>query len=121
MFGNNTIPFHFYITVLSGLGPVTNITSSIDNCSIIYITWNSPKVDNCRVSIQHYLLTIYDNITGNIVDNYTVYGTSYQYEDQDLFIHRYTYVIAVVNELGEEISNYKTESYQRSIVPLPLY
>ena len=45
----------------------------------------------------------------------SVYDTSYQFEDRDLFIHRYTYVITGVNELGEGISNNKTFSYQRSI------
>ena len=55
------------------------------------------------------------------MDNYTVYGTSYQYEDKDLFIHQYTYVITAVNELGEGISNNNTFSYQRGIVPLVLY
>ena len=112
----------YIITVLLGLlGPVTNIISSVDNCSNINITWDSPKVDDDRVSIQHYLLTIYDNITGIIVDNYTVNGTSYQFEDKDLFRHRYTYIIAGVNELGEGISNINTFSYQRGIVLLLLY
>ena len=103
------------------LGPVTNISSSIDNCSNINITWNSPRVEDDRVSILYYLLTIYDNITGNMVDNYTVYDTSYQFEDEDLFIYRYTYVITAVNELGEGISNNKTFSYQKGIVSLLLY
>ena len=100
---------------------MTNIISSIDNCSNINITWDSPKVDDDRVSILYYLLTIYDNITGIIVDEVSVYDTSYQFEDQDLFIHRYTYVITAVNELGEGIPNNKTFSYQRGIVSLPLY
>ena len=110
-------PVFFYNYCFSGfLGPVTNIISSIDNCSNISITWDSPKVEDDRVSIQHYLLTICDNITGIIVDNYTVYDTSYQFEDRDLFIHRYTYVIAGVNELGKGISNMNTFSYQRGII-----
>ena len=54
------------------------------------------------------------------MNNYTVYGTSYQYEDTDLFHHRYTYGITGVNELGEEISNIDTFSYQRGIVSLLL-
>ena len=125
VFGNNTRPVFLsllYITILLGfLGPVTNIDSLIDNCSNISITWDSPRVDDYRVSILYYLLTICDNITGNIVDNYTVYDTSYQFEDQDLFIHRYTYIITAVNELGEGISNKNTFSYQRGIVSLLLY
>ena len=113
MFGSNTACLSF--NVFSVLGPVTNISSSIDNCSNINITWDSPKVDDCTVSIEHYLLTMYDDITGNIVDNYTVYGTNCRFEDKDLFIHRYTYVITAVNELGEGIPNNKTKSYQRGI------
>ena len=122
VFGNDTTYLPIFITVFSGfLGPVTNIISSVDNCSNISITWDSPKVDDNRVSILYYLLTIYDNITGIIiVDKYTVYNTSYQFEDEDLFIHRYTYVITAVNELGEGISNNKTFSYQRGIVSLLL-
>ena len=46
----------------------------------------------------------------------SVYDTSYQFEDQDLFIHRYTYVITGVNELGKGIPNNRTFSYQRSIM-----
>ena len=96
----------------------------IDNCSNISITWENPRVDGCTesiTSIKYYLLTIYDNITGNItVDNYRVNGTSYQFEDKELFRHRYTYGITAVNKLGEGISNNKTFSYQRGIVSLPL-
>ena len=33
--------------------------------------------------------------------------------DNNLFIHRYTYVITGVNELGEGISKNDTFSYQR--------
>ena len=114
VFGNNTTCLSISITTFSGfLGPVTNIISSIDNCSNINITWDSPKVDDDRVSMLYYLLTIYDNITGIIVDNYTVYDNNYQFEDRDLFIHRYTYIIAGVNELGEGIPNINTFSYQR--------
>ena len=54
------------------------------------------------------------------MDDYTVYGTSYHFEDQDLFIHRYTYIITGVNEIGEGISNNDTFSYQRGIVLLLL-
>ena len=122
VFGNNTTCFSISFTILSGfLGPVTNIVSSIDNCSNISITWDSPKVDDCRVSILYYKLTICDNITGNKVDEVSVYDTSYQFEDEDLFIHRYTYVITAVNKLGEGIPNNKTFSYQRGIVSLLLY
>ena len=47
-----------------------------------------------------------------------VYDTSYQFEDKDLFMRRYTYIITGVNELGKGISNNKTFSYQRGIVSL---
>ena len=52
------------------------------------------------------------------MDNYRVYDTSYQFEDKDLFIHRYTYIITGVNEIGEGISNNDTFSYQRGIMLL---
>ncbi|XP_019857485.1 PREDICTED: uncharacterized protein LOC109585796 [Amphimedon queenslandica] len=94
------------------VGPVTNIDSSIDNCSTIDITWTAPTVDD-RVSILYYTLRIYDAITGSQVTIVSVYDTSYQFEDNNLFIHRYTYVITGVNELGEGISTNDTFSYQR--------
>ena len=56
------------------------------------------------------------NDTGYILDNVTVNGASYEFEDTDLFRHRYTYVITGVNELGEGISNRDTFSYQKSRV-----
>ena len=114
-FGKKTISFSC-ISVPSHyagfLGPVTNIRSVIDNCAIISIYWDSPTLDDDRVSILYYNLSIYDNITGSLVDTVIVNGTSYQFEDKDLFIHCYTYVITGVNELGEGISNNKTFSYQ---------
>ncbi|XP_019858543.1 PREDICTED: uncharacterized protein LOC109586776 [Amphimedon queenslandica] len=94
------------------LGPVTNIDSSIDNCSTIDITWTAPTVDD-RVSILYYNLSIYDDITDQFLRNEAVYDTSYQFKDEELFRHRYTYVITGVNELGEGISNNDTFSYQR--------
>ena len=102
-----------YRCTVGFLRPVTNIDSSIDNCSTIDITWTAPTVDD-RVSIQYYILRIYDAITGSLVDTVSVYDTSYQFVDNDLFIHRYTYVITGVNELGKGISNNDTFSYQRS-------
>ena len=104
-----------YIYILGFLGPVTNIDSSIDNCSTIDITWTAPTVDD-RVSIQYYILRIYDAITGSLVDTVSVYDTSYQFVDNNLFIHHYTYVITGVNELGEGISNNDTSSYQRGTI-----
>ena len=97
---------------LGFLGPVTNIDSSIDNCSTIDITWNVPRFDD-RVPILYYILRIYDDITGSLVTTVAVDGTSYQFVDNNLFIHRYTYVITGVNELGEGLSNNDTFSYQR--------
>ena len=113
-FGNDGLYSQIFIHILSigFLGPVTNIDSSIDNCSTIVITWTAPTVDD-RVSIQYYILRIYDAITGSLVDTVSVYDTSYQFVDNNLFIHRYTYVITGVNELGEGISNSDTFSYQR--------
>ena len=97
------------------LGSVTNIDSSIDNCSTIDITWTAPTVDD-RVSILYYILRIYDDINGSLVDTVSLDDTSYQFMDMDLFIHRYTYVITGVNELGEGISNNDTFSYQRGTI-----
>ena len=50
------------------------------------------------------------------MDIVSVGDTNYQFMDNDLFIHRYTYVITGVNELGEGISNNDTFSYQRGIM-----
>ena len=97
------------------LEPVTNIRSAIDNCTNISIYWDSPTLDDDRVFILYYNLSIYDNITGSLVNTVIVNGTSYQFEDTDLFRHRYTYVITGVNELGEGISNNKTFFYQRGM------
>uniref|UniRef100_A0A1X7TJJ9 Fibronectin type-III domain-containing protein n=1 Tax=Amphimedon queenslandica TaxID=400682 RepID=A0A1X7TJJ9_AMPQE len=94
------------------LGPVTNIDSSIDNCSTIDITWTAPTVDD-RVSILYYILKIYDVITSSLVNTTAVNDTNYQFVDNNLFIYHYTYVITGVNELGEGISNNATFSYQR--------
>uniref|UniRef100_A0A1X7SMV2 Fibronectin type-III domain-containing protein n=1 Tax=Amphimedon queenslandica TaxID=400682 RepID=A0A1X7SMV2_AMPQE len=89
--------------------PVTNIKSSIDNCSTINVSWNAATGDNNL----YYNLSIYDAITGQFLRSVSVYDTSYQFLDNNLFIHRYTYVITGVNELGEGISNNDTFSYQR--------
>ena len=101
--------------LLGFLGPVANIDSSIDNCSTIDITWTAPIVDD-RVPIQYYILRIYDAIAGSLVDTVSVYDTSYQFVDNNLFIHCYTYVITGVNELGEGIFNRATLSYQRGTI-----
>ena len=106
------------LCLLGFLGPVTNIRSVIDNCTNISIYWDSPTLDDDRVSILYYNLSIYDNITGSLVDTVIVNGTSYWFEDEDLFRHRYTYVITGVNELGEGISNSTAFSYQRGIIQL---
>uniref|UniRef100_A0A1X7T4U1 Fibronectin type-III domain-containing protein n=1 Tax=Amphimedon queenslandica TaxID=400682 RepID=A0A1X7T4U1_AMPQE len=54
---NELSPFKFVY-----LGPVTNIDFSIVNCSTINITWTAPTVDD-RVSIQYYILRVYDSMT----------------------------------------------------------
>uniref|UniRef100_A0A1X7SZA0 Fibronectin type-III domain-containing protein n=1 Tax=Amphimedon queenslandica TaxID=400682 RepID=A0A1X7SZA0_AMPQE len=106
------IYFVLILYVLGFLGPVTNIDSSIDNCSTIDITWTTPTVDD-RVPIQYYILRLYDANNGSLLDSVSVYNTSYQFVDNNLFIHRYTYAITGVNKLGEGISNNNTFSYQR--------
>ena len=97
---------------LGFLGPVTNIDSSIDNCSTIDITWTAPTVDD-RVSTLYYNLSIYDDITDQFLRSVRVYDISYEFMDEELFRHRYTYFIAGVNELGEGVSDDDTFSYQR--------
>ena len=104
--------------MLGFLGPVTNIRSVIDNCTNISIYWDSPTLDDDRVSILYYNLSIYDNNDSQLIKNVSVYDTSYEFEDTDLFHHRYTYVITGVNELGGGISNSETFSYQRGIPPV---
>ena len=104
------------VLIVGIIGPVTNIRSVIDNCTNISIYWDSPTLDDDRISILYYNLSIYDDINSQLVKSASVYNTSYQFEDQDLFIHRYTYVITAVNELGEGISNNRTFCYQRSIM-----
>ena len=101
--------------MLGFLGPVTNIRSLLDNCTNISIYWDSPTLDDDRVSILYYNLSIYDNITGSLVNTVIVNKTSYQFEDKDS-INRYTYVITAVSELGEGISNSETFSYQQGIM-----
>ena len=108
--------YSLFLSLLGKVGPVTNICSSIDNCSTIDITWTAPTVDD-RVSILYYNLSIYDAMTGLFLRSVAVYGTTtHQFEDNDLFRTRYTYVITGVNELGEGISNNNTFSYQRGTI-----
>ena len=69
---------------------------------------------------MHFILEVFDS-TGYILNTITVNGTSYEFEDTDLFRHRYTYVITGVNELGEGISQSETFPYQRGIVKCILF
>uniref|UniRef100_A0A1X7T233 Fibronectin type-III domain-containing protein n=1 Tax=Amphimedon queenslandica TaxID=400682 RepID=A0A1X7T233_AMPQE len=98
--------------ILDQLSTLANIDFSIVNCSTIDITWTAPTVDD-RVTIQYYILRVYDSMTSNLVDIVSVYDTSYQFVDNNLFDHHYTYVITGVSKLGEGISNNNTFSYQR--------
>ena len=105
------------VLIVGIIGPVTNIRSVIDNCTNIIIYWDSPTIDDDRVSILYYNLSVYnDDLNSQLVKSVLVYNTSYQFEDEDLFIHRYTYVITGVNEQGKGIPNNKIFSYQRSII-----
>ena len=106
----------FFLFYKGILGPVTNITSSINGCSSISVTWDDPVVVDDRLRPAYYNLTVYDNVTGSLMNIFKANNNSYQFEDEDLFIHRYLYVITGVNELGEGISNSKTFSYQRGTV-----
>ena len=113
---NFAINYGSWFLIVGIIGPVTNIRSVIDNCTNINIYWDSPTLDDDRVSILYYNLSIIYDDNGQLVKSASVYDTSYQFEDRDLFIHRYTYVITGVNELGKGIPNNKTFSYQRSIM-----
>ena len=95
------------------LGPVQNIQSSLNNCTSVVVTWNCE--DDDRTSVLYYYLRIYDDITGSLMDTVSVYNrsTSYQFLNDNIFSHRYTYVITGVNEVGEGISNNDTFSYIR--------
>ena len=42
-----------------------------------------------------------------------MYDTSFQFEEINFYINRYTYIIAGVNKFGEEIPSNKTFTYQR--------
>ena len=42
-----------------------------------------------------------------------MYDTSFQFEEINFYINRYTYIITGVNKLGEEIPSNKTFTYQR--------
>ena len=80
VFGKNDISSYtlvFFVLLLGFLGPVTNIRSVINNCTNISICWDSPTLDDDRVSILYYNLSIYDNITGSLVDTVIVNGNSY--------------------------------------------
>ena len=112
-------PFSLFSLLIIGiLKTVTNIRSVVDNCTTISIYWDSPTLDDDRVSILYYNLSIYDDINNQLVKSVSVYGTIYQFKNTHLFCHRYTYVITGVNELGEGISNSETFSYQRGILPV---
>ena len=113
---NFTIDYGSWFLIIGIIGPVTNIGSVIDNCTNISIYWDSPTLDDDRVSILYYNLSIYDDITGSLMNTVIVNGTSYWFEDKNLFRNRYTYVITGVNKLGEGISNNKTSFYQRGML-----
>ena len=91
---------------------VLNISSSLDNCTTITISWDPPNVDS-RVQISYYILLIYDDINKMLLQNVSINGNEYKYEDEELFRHRYTYTIYGVNELGEGEHNNSTFSFQR--------
>ena len=96
------------------LEPVTNINSSIDNCSTISIYWDSPTTVNDYGVF--YNLSIYDNITGSLLHTVEVNGSDYTFVADNLFHHRYTCdIIAGVNKTGRNyigIPNRATFSYQ---------
>ena len=103
----------YYLLYETGfLTSVLNISSSLDNCTTITISWDPPNVDS-RVQISYYILLIYDDINKMLLQNVSINGNEYKYEDEELFRHRYTYTIYGVNELGEGEHNNCTFSFQR--------
>ena len=103
----------YYLLYETGfLTSVLNISSSLDNCTIISISWDHPNVDS-RVQISYYILLIYDDVNKMLLHNVSFNGNEYKYENQELFYHRYTYTIYGINELGEGEHNNSTFSFQR--------
>ena len=121
---NNVFPFGklyitcyvvcvYYLLYETGfLTSVLNISSSLDNCTTITISWDPPNVDS-RVQISYYILLIYDDVNKMLLQNVSINGNEYKFEDQELFRHRYTYTIYGINELGEGEHNNSTFSFQR--------
>lgn len=93
-----------YFFIIDTASAVTNITSMISNCTNISVFWNS--------SALSYNLEIYDGITKQLLRSVSVNNTSYHFENTELFIHCYTYVITAEGGL----SNNATFSYQRGIM-----
>ena len=103
----------YYLLYETGfLTSVLNISSSLDNCTTITISWDPPNVDS-RVQISYYILLIYDDVNKMLLQNVSINGNEYKYEDQELFRHQYTYTIYGINELGEGEHNNSTFSFQR--------
>ena len=103
----------YYLLYETGfLTSVLNISLIIDNCTTITISWDCPNVDN-RVQISYYRLLIYDDVNKMLLENVSINGNEYKYEDQELFHHRYTYTIYGINELGEGEHNNSTFYFQR--------
>ena len=48
-----------------------------------------------------------------LLQNVSINGNEYKYEDQKFFHHRYTYIIYGLNELGKEEHKNSTFSFQR--------
>ena len=48
-----------------------------------------------------------------LLQNISINGNEYKYEDQELFRHRHTYTIYGINELGEGVHKNHTTSFQR--------
>lgn len=79
------------------------------NCSTINITWNAPT----GVSIHYYNILVYHENNGDILSTASVYNTSYQFINHDVFIYHLTYLITAVSELGEGVRKRATFSYRK--------
>ena len=119
-FGKRAFQFYDNSCLIGFVGPVANISSVINTCSSVNVTWDKPIIDDGMFLM--YNLSVFDNTSGVLLDTVIVNETMYTFTNvANLFHHHYTYVITGVNELGEGISNSTTFSYQRGTYDVCIY
>ena len=111
-FGKRALQFYDNSCLIGFVGPVAIISSVINTCSSVNVTWIRPTIDDGILVM--YNLSVFDNTFGVLLDTVIVNETMYTFTNvTNLFRHRYTYVITGFNELGEGISDNATFFYQR--------